>query len=139
VSTKYLADSSALIRIIRQQVDPAWEAVVAKGQVAICEPVLRESLTVARKREYEAQQADLLEAYDWVSIPQITWDYIRGMGTDLARHSMHNMFSVADYLVAAVAIQMKLVVLHDDNDFVAAAKIFPQLEQKRIAELPDPD
>ncbi|THV31415.1 PIN domain-containing protein [Glycomyces paridis] len=135
---QYLVDTSALIRIIRGQVDPAWERVVAEGRIAICEPVLRETMTVARKREYEALQDSLLEAYPWVDVPKPTWDYVRAMGGDLAKHSMHDMFSVADYLVAAVAIHLKLTVLHNDKDFVAAAAVFPQLEQKSVMETPDP-
>jgi predicted nucleic acid-binding protein len=136
---KYLADTSALNRLARRQVDPAWEIVAARAQIAICEPVLRESMKIVRKREYEAHQADILETYDCLPVPVITWDYVRAMGSDLAKHSMHNMLDVTDFVVAALAIQLKLIVLHEDNDFIAAAKIFPQLEQKRISELPDSD
>lgn len=89
------------------------------------------------QRRLDAQQADLLEACPWVEVPGPTWDYVRAMGSGLAKHSMHDMFSVAGYPVAAVAIEMKLVVLHLDDDFVAAARVFPQLEQERVVELPD--
>lgn len=131
---KYLIDSSAAVRVIRRQVDPWVEELIADGQVVLCEPVLREVMTVAGKREYEGLQASLLDAYQWVPVPASAWDYIRAMGSDLAKRSMHNMFSVADYLVAALAIHYKLTVLHDDKDFVAAAGTFPQLAQHRITE-----
>ncbi len=37
---KYLIDTSALVRILRRQVDDQWHDVVARGLVAICEPVI---------------------------------------------------------------------------------------------------
>lgn len=136
---KYLIDSNAAVRVIRRQVEPWVEQLIADGEVVLCEPVLRETMTVAGKHRYESLQAQLLEAYGWVPIPPPIWDLVRAMGDDLARRSMHNMFSVADYLVAALAIHFKLTVLHNDKDFVAAAGVFPQLEEHRITEPPPTD
>jgi predicted nucleic acid-binding protein len=67
-------------------------------------------------------------------MPEGVWDYVRAIRHDLIERSMHNMLSVADYLIAATAMQLKLTVLHDDKDFVAAARIFPQLSEQRITE-----
>jgi hypothetical protein len=39
---------------------------------------------------------------------------------------------VADHLVIATAIRLKLVVLHQDADFETAARLVPQLGQERI-------
>ncbi len=131
---RYLADSSTVIRVIREQADPWVEELIADEQVAICEPVLREVMKVADKQAYKRLQTQLLDAYEWVPVPKPAWDLVRAMGDDLAERSMHNMFSVADYLVAAVAIHYKLTVLHNDKDFVAASGVFPQLLQHRITE-----
>jgi predicted nucleic acid-binding protein len=43
----YLADTSALSRIYRRQVEQQWHESVEHGLVAICEPVLAEVLTIA--------------------------------------------------------------------------------------------
>lgn len=44
---KYLADTSALVRIWRRQVDASWRELARRGFVAICEPVLVETLLAA--------------------------------------------------------------------------------------------
>jgi predicted nucleic acid-binding protein len=52
--------------------------------------------------------------------------------SSLSDHSVHRRLSVADYLVAATAIRLKLVVLHEDADFETMARLVPQLKQERI-------
>jgi hypothetical protein len=42
-----------------------------------------------------------------------------------------------DLLICACAAVRGLVVLHDDNDFVAAAQHLPDLAERRVHELPD--
>lgn len=130
---KYLVDTSALIRIIREQVDPAWLRYADEAQLAICEPVIFELLKGAGKHQAKAVEAELLAANQWVPLPADTGAYMRAMRRDLTERSMHNMFSLADYLIAATAMQLKLTVLHEDKDFTAAAKIFPQLSEQRIS------
>jgi predicted nucleic acid-binding protein len=49
---KYLVDTSALVRIYRRQVDDAWYDVVNRGQIAVCEPTLTETLTLADAKSY---------------------------------------------------------------------------------------
>ncbi|MGX6601136.1 hypothetical protein ACWKSP_03220 [Micromonosporaceae bacterium Da 78-11] len=48
---KYLVDTSALIRVVRRQVDPAWYDLVGRGWMSICEPVLAEMLLIASTSE----------------------------------------------------------------------------------------
>lgn len=135
---KYLGDASVIKRIIRQQVDPVWDEVSADGEIAICEPVLHEVMRIARKREYEGLQRRVLDTYECIPLPAPTWDYVREMRNELSKRSMHNMLSVTDAVVAAVAIHYKLIVLHNDKDFVVCADMFPQLEQLRVPELLPP-
>ncbi len=49
----YLVGTSALVRILRRQVDESWHDQVTHGLVAICDPVLTEALTIARTNEYQ--------------------------------------------------------------------------------------
>jgi predicted nucleic acid-binding protein len=39
---------------------------------------------------------------------------------------------VADHLVVATAIRLKLVVLHEDADFETVARVIPQLHEQRL-------
>jgi predicted nucleic acid-binding protein len=51
----------------------------------------------------------------------------------LAKHSQHQGLSVADHLVVATGIQLKLIVLHEDADFETVSRVIPQLRQERLS------
>lgn len=129
---KYLIDTSALVRILRRQVDESWHEQVTHGVVAICDPVLTEALTIARATEYERIRADLLAAYPWVAVPDRAWETVRDVQARLAAKSQHHGLSVADHLVVATALHHRLIILHEDADFNTAAAIVPGLQQQRI-------
>lgn len=121
---------------MRRQTDPHWREQASRGLIAICEPVLTETLTIANAKSYDRIEADITTIYPWVPIPDQAWDLIRITRRELAKHSVHNALSVADYLVAVTAIQLKLTVLHEDNDFHTVADIIPQLREQRISDGP---
>jgi predicted nucleic acid-binding protein len=129
---KYLIDTSALVRILRRQVDESWHEQVTHGMVAICDPVLTEALTIARASDYERIRRDLLEAYPWVSVPDRAWETVRSVQARLAAKSQHHGLSVADHLVVATALHHQLTILHEDADFGTAAAIVPDIQQQRI-------
>jgi predicted nucleic acid-binding protein len=129
---KYLIDTSALVRILRRQVDESWHEQVTRGMVAICDPVLTEALTIARATEYERIRADLLAAYPWVAVPDRAWETVHDVQAQLAAKSQHVGLSVADHLVIATALHHRLTILHEDADFGTAAAIVPDLQQQRI-------
>ncbi len=129
---KYLIDTSALVRILRRQVDESWYEQVAHGLVAICDPVLTEALTIARATEYGRIRADLLAAYPWVPVPERVWETVHSVQAQLAAKSQHQGLSVADHLVVATALHHRLTILHEDTDFSTAAAIVPDLQQQRI-------
>jgi predicted nucleic acid-binding protein len=129
---KYLIDTSALVRIVRRQVDPVWYDLVERGLIAICEPVIVETMTVATAKTYQQVETELRDTYPEVPVPDREWEMIRAVRRELAEHSAHQGLSVADYLVVATAIRLKLVVLHEDADFETVARLVPQLRQERI-------
>jgi predicted nucleic acid-binding protein len=129
---KYLIDTSALVRILRRQVDDSWPEQVTRGTVAICDPVLTEALTIARATEYERIRADLLAAYPRVAVPDRAWETVHDVQAQLAAKSQHVGLSVADHLVIATALHHRLTILHEDADFGTAAAIVPDLQQQRI-------
>jgi predicted nucleic acid-binding protein len=101
--------------------------------VAICDPVLTETLTIARATEYERIRADLLEAYPWVPVPDRAWETVRDVQAQLAAKSQHQGLSVADHLVVVTALHHHLTILHEDADFATAAGAVADLRQQRIS------
>jgi predicted nucleic acid-binding protein len=128
----YLVDTSALVRIVRRQVDESWHEQVTHGMVAICDPVLTEALTIARASEYQRIRADLLEIYPWVPVPDRAWETVSSVQAQLAAKSQHQGLSVADHLVVATALHHDLMILHEDADFAVAAGIVHDIRQRRI-------
>jgi predicted nucleic acid-binding protein len=129
----YLIDTSALVRILRRQVDAHWDDVVERGLVAVCEPVLVEALSIADAKRYDQVEREIRDIYPWVPVPDDVWDIVRAVRRDLAVHSQHQGLSVADHLVVATAIRLKLVVLHDDADFETVSRFVPLLREERLA------
>lgn len=128
----YLVDTSALVRIIRGQADARWDDAVERGLVAICEPVLVEALTIADAKSYGEVEEEIRGTYPWVPVPDDVWTVVGAVRRELAAHSQHQGLSIADHLVVATAIRLKLVVLHEDADCETVARLVPQLRQQRI-------
>jgi predicted nucleic acid-binding protein len=134
---KYLVDTSALLRIYRRQVDPVWHDLVGRGLVSVCEPVLTEALVSAKAREYASLEEEFRETYLVATVPDGVWDLVAVLRRELARHSAHQAMSVADYVIAATAMKLKLELLHEDGDFETLAKHVPELAQRRISASPN--
>jgi predicted nucleic acid-binding protein len=129
---RYLIDTSALVRVIRRQADPRWYDAVDRGLVSLCDPVLIETLTGADAKHYGQVEAELRDAYPWVGLPDDVWSVVGAVQRDLAESSQHHGLSVADHLVVATAIKLKLVVLHEDADFETVARVVPEFQQERL-------
>ena len=66
-------------------------------------------------------------------VPDNIWDLVAAIRRELAQHSAYQGLSVADLVVAAMAIRLKLEVLHEDADFETVARFVPELRQRRIS------
>jgi len=130
---KYLIDTSALVRILRRQVDPRWRELAGHGVVAVCEPVLIETLTIAGAKVYQRLEDQLLDTYPWVPVPDNAWETARAVRRTLAAQSAHQGLSVTDHLVVATALQRGLTILHDDADFRTVARAVPELREECIS------
>jgi predicted nucleic acid-binding protein len=130
---KYLVDTSALIRLVRRQVDPAWHQLEDRGLLSICEPVLVETLLLADTKGYADMERSITQLYLPVAIPDGVWDLVAAIRRELAPHSAHRGLSVADLVNAATAIRLKLTVLHEDADFETMARFVPELSQRRLS------
>ncbi len=135
----FLIDTSALVRVMRNQVDENWLELVRRGLVTICDPVLFETLVTAPANRYNQVEQTLVDTHPWVPVPDDAWDVAASMRRELARHSAHQALSVADYLIAATAVKRGLTILHEDKDFETAARLIPMIHQHRISELPPDD
>ncbi|WP_238012236.1 PIN domain-containing protein [Dactylosporangium sp. AC04546] len=133
---KYLADTSALVRIYRGQVSDAWQDAVDRGLVTLTEPALTELLTVADAKRYLELERDICETYPWATIPDNIWGMVSAIRHELVEPSVYQDVSVADLVIAATAIRLKLVVLHEDGDFETIARHVPELRQQRISAVP---
>jgi predicted nucleic acid-binding protein len=133
---KYLVDTSALTRILRKQADPRWYEWEERGLLSVCEPILAESLLIATGTKYAAIERYIVSRYIWVAVPDGVWDLVAALRRGLVPHSAHRGLSVADFVIAATAIRLKLTVLHEDGDYETLARFVPELKQRRIGAVP---
>jgi predicted nucleic acid-binding protein len=135
---RYLLDSSALWRILRDAaLRAAWAEVVSVGAVGSCHPQRVEFRRSARTIDEYEQMSEMFAAlYPDAAVPKATWQWIESAQCRLLRHGAHRALSAVDLLICATAAQCDLVVLHDDNDFAAAARFLPDLRERNITDAP---
>ena len=135
---RYLIDSSALWRVMRDDgLRSAWSEVISAGVVASCHPQRAEFRRSARNLDEYEQMTGMFEAlYPDVPVPKTAWHWVESAQYRLLRHGAHRAMSVADLLVAATAAHNGLVVLHDDKDFVVAARHVTDLVVRRVRDTP---
>ncbi len=138
---RYVIDSSALWRVMRDDaLRSAWSDVITVGAIGSCPPQRAEFRRSARNvDEYDQMGSMFEDLYPDTPVPKSAWRWIDAAQHRLARHGAHRALSVADLLVAATAAHHGLVVLHDDNDFVVAARHLPDLAEQNVHDTPPPD
>jgi predicted nucleic acid-binding protein len=136
---RYLLDSSALWRILRDAaLRAAWVSVVSVGVVGSCHPQRVEFRRSARTIDEYDQMSGMFDAlYPDAAVPKGAWRWIESAQYRLLRHGAHRELSAVDLLICATAAQHDLVVLHDDNDFVTAARHLPDLRERSIHSTPE--
>jgi len=77
------------------------------------------------------------DLYPEVAVPKAAWQWVESAQYRLLRSGAHKALSCVDLLVCACAATNGLVVLHDDNDFVTAARHLPDLAERRVQTVPD--
>ncbi|MCX4663207.1 PIN domain-containing protein [Streptomyces uncialis] len=129
----YLADTSAVWRLLRRQIPEPWPDRVAQGLVAICPPVESELMPGLRAdREYEPFFTMLGQTFGWVPALDDPWPQVVAVQRDLVRIGHHRGPSPIDILIALTARQHRLTVLHVDDDFAAIAKVRPEIPMLRL-------
>lgn len=135
---RYLLDSSALWRILREAaLRSAWSEVISVGAVGSCQPQRVEFRRSARNLdEYEQMSAMFDDLYPDASLPKAAWRWVESAQYRLLRQGAHRALSAVDLLICATAAQRDLIVLHDDKDFVTAARCLPDVRERSIHDTP---
>lgn len=129
----YLADTSAVWRMLRGQVGDPWPRYVAQGLVAITQPVESELMASVRTgRDHEPFFAMLASTFGWCPAPEDPWRHILAIQRDLLAIGHHRGPSPLDILIAHTAAEHRLTLLHADQDFAAIAKVRPGIAMIRI-------
>ncbi|MGA5220274.1 PIN domain nuclease [Streptomyces cinereoruber] len=129
----YLADTSAVWRILRRQVGEPWPDRVARGQVSLCPPVEAELMRALRSdRDHEPFTTMLNQSFTWVPAPEDPWPEVIAVQRDLLAIGHHRGPSPMDVLIALTAEQHRLTLLHVDDDFAAIAKVRPGIDMVRL-------
>jgi len=136
---RYLVDSSALWRLLREPaVRAAWADVISDHAIGSCQPQRTEFRRSARNLdEYEQMTAMFVDLYPDIALPKTAWQWVESAQYRLLRAGAHRALSCVDLLICACAAIRGLVVLHDVNDFTAAARHLPDLAERGVRTLPE--
>ncbi|MEU9038489.1 PIN domain-containing protein [Streptomyces sp. NPDC048352] len=129
----YLADTSAVWRLLRGQIGDPWPGYVAQGLVAICPPVESELMPSLRAdRDFEPFFGMLGQTFGWVPALDDPWPQIIAVQRELAAIGHHRGPSPVDILIALTARRHRLTVLHVDDDFTSIGKVRPGIPMIRL-------
>jgi hypothetical protein len=129
----YLADTSAVWRLLQKRVGDPWPSHVARGLVAICPPVESELMVSVRSdRDYEPFFAVLRRTFAWCPAPDDPWRHVLAIQRDLIQIGHHRGPSPIDILIAVTAQRHRLTLVHADDDFAAIAKVRPDIAMIRV-------
>lgn len=121
--TRYLADTSAIVRIVRKQAPASWDALIERGQVGICQAVEIEVLRASGGREsYREWKRVLFATFPLITEPDDVLDRARVLQATLATTSQHQGPGAIDLIIALTAVRHGMAVLHDDRDFGTIAE-----------------
>jgi len=139
MAATYLLDTSAYWRIRRdEEIRKAWSQEITQGAIALTEATRYEILYSAQNGAERMEMAAFLDnLFPQVIFHTGLWEWIDATQQLLAERSQRGA-GVIDLMVAAVARDRDLIVLNDDKDFAAVARVVPELKQRRIV-TPSPD
>lgn len=131
---RYLVDSTAVWRLMRDPaLQTAWNHEMDEGAIGSCHPQRAEFRRSARSLvEFDDMTDMFADLYPDVAVPKAGWQWIEAAQYRLARHGQHRSLSVVDWLVCATAAYHGLIVLHDDKDFAAAARVLTDVRESNV-------
>jgi len=133
MTSTYLLDASAYWRIQRDEgVQKSWIREITEGAVALTEPTRHEILCSARNGSERLEMAGTLDSlFPSAAFSTDLWEWIDAVQQHLAERSQRGA-GVIDLMLAAVAVRDNLIILNDDKDFAAVARVVPEVKQVRV-------
>ncbi|MEI5523609.1 PIN domain nuclease [Streptomyces brasiliscabiei] len=126
----YLVDTSALVRILKQQARTQWEKPLHEGLIARCPLTEVEFLYSARNTGDRAELVRDLDAlFGWTPLDDRAVTRAWEVQRNLTDRGKHRSAGAVDLLIAATAELQGLTVLHYDNDFETIASVTGQPAQ----------
>jgi predicted nucleic acid-binding protein len=128
---RFLADTSALVRILRDEtVRARWEPQITAGTVAVCPIIELEMLYTARSKANRDELLELLRgAFGWVLMPDRVFDRASQVQAALTDLGAHRSAGAVDLLIAATAELHSLTLVHYDRDFDQIVRVTGQAAQ----------
>lgn len=132
-AARYLLDTSAYWRMQRSEAtQKAWNRETIEGAIALAEPTRHEILHSARNGSERMEMAAMLDTvFSAASFTTDMWTWVDEAQLRLTAHSQR-CAGVIDLMVAAVAVNHDLIILNDDKDFAAVARLIPEVKQVRV-------
>ncbi|MGW5901821.1 PIN domain-containing protein [Streptomyces althioticus] len=122
----HLIDTSALVRMLLRQATAEWEQRMGAGMIALCDMTELEVLCSARSAADREALQERLNQFTWCAMPDGIYRRARVVQRDLTAKGEHRSASAVDLLVAAVAEESGLTLLHHDPDFETLARVTGQ-------------
>lgn len=124
---RFIADKSALARLHHESVRAMLSPLIQAGLVATCAMVEFEVLWSTRSAaEFDQVRADRTAGYEWLPIEDVHWRRALDVQQRLWATGHMRTVPLPDLLIAAVAEQHHVTVLHYDADFDRIAEITGQ-------------
>lgn len=137
----YLIDSSALWHLFRTPTAlQTWEEEITHGMFRICEATRIEFLYSARGPAHRDELAEDLDTMcEPSNVPKQAWRWVETAQYKLTQHGQHRSASAIDLLVCATAALQELTVLHVDHDFHTVSAVLPELHERNVTLVPEPN
>jgi predicted nucleic acid-binding protein len=127
MAARYLIDTSAVARWPKPKVAARLDRLALAGELAICAITALELGFSARSGDdHQRLVHQVGHVYAWVPTEDRSARRALQVQGELARRGQHRTVRLPDLLVAAVAEQSDLVVLHYDRDFDRVAAVTGQ-------------
>lgn len=123
LTAKYLIDTSAAARMRHPEVAARLGPLIEAGLVATSASLDAEALYSTRSpQEYEQRWTNRRIAYEYLPTEDEHWQTALQAQRVLAREGRHRAVGIGDLLIAVLASEHRLVVIHYDADFEIASE-----------------
>ncbi|BCY06250.1 PIN domain nuclease [Actinoplanes sp. L3-i22] len=128
MSARYLVDTSAFTRLSRiPELFEKWRTPAEGGNLTVCPLTELEIFYSARSPVHRGKlEAELKRSYNWTFIPDRVYRRAAEVQKVLTDRGAHRSAGPVDLLVAAVAEEQGMTLLHYDGDFEQVTEVTGQ-------------